>query len=89
MRKALTALGRTKVLARSGGTRASATGLFNAKSAAFMEQAMKSLASGISLFRSDHLNETESTRISAVRITHDVGLLNLAVLFEKLGHILF
>lgn len=44
---------------------------------------METIAGGISLLRSDHLDEAEATRLSAVGITHDLALLDFAVFLEK------
>jgi len=38
---------------------------------------------------SHHLDKAETARLSRMRVTHDVALLNLAVLFKQSGDFLF
>jgi hypothetical protein len=80
-----TSLGRAKVLARCGSTRAGTTGLLNAHGAALNHLALETLLGGFGLLRSDHLDESKSTGLFGVRVAHDLALLNLAILFEHLG----
>jgi hypothetical protein len=47
---------------------------------------LKTLLGRISLVGGDHLDEAEATRLLRVGVTHDLTLLNLAVLLEKTGH---
>jgi hypothetical protein len=44
---------------------------------------LKAFLGRISLVGCDHLDESKAARLLGVRITHDVALLDLAVLFEE------
>ena len=81
----LTSLGRAKVLARSGGTRASTTSLLNAQGSTLDDLTLETILGGISLVRSDHLHETKATGLFSVGVLHDLALLNLAILLEEAG----
>lgn len=80
-----TSLRRTEVLAGRGRARASAAGLFDAHSAAFDDLALEAFPGGLSLFGGDHFDESKSTRLLGVRVSHDLALLNLTILFKHLG----
>lgn len=54
-----------------------------------MELALKSFAGSVSLLRSDHLDKSEPAGISSVRITHNIALLDFAVLLEQVGDVSF
>ena len=81
----LTSLGRAKVLARSGGTRASTAGLLNAQSSTLDNFTLETVLGSISLVRSDHLHEPKATRLLSMGVLHDLALLNLAILLEEAG----
>jgi hypothetical protein len=49
---------------------------------------LKTLLGGVSLVRGDHLDEAETARLLGVRITHNVALLDLAILLEQTCHLL-
>jgi hypothetical protein len=49
---------------------------------------LKTLLGGVSLVRGDHLDEAEAARLFGVRITHDVALLDLAILLKQTCHLL-
>ena len=78
-----TTLGRSEVLARSRGTRAGTTSLFDAQSAAFDLLTLEAFFGSVSLVGGDHFDEAKATRLLGMRITHDLALLNLAVFFKK------
>lgn len=88
-RRLLTSLRWPKVLAGGGSARSSATRLFNAQGATLDLLALKALLSSLSLFGSDHLNEAKSTGLLGVRVTHDLALLNVAILLKHLGNLGF
>jgi hypothetical protein len=50
---------------------------------------LETFTSGISSIGGDHLNEPKATRVTRVRIAHDVTLLNLSIFLEKTSHVNF
>ena len=79
----------TKVLARGWGTGAGTTSLLDAQGSALNNLTLKSLLCGISLISSDHLDETEATRLLGMGIKHNLALLDVAVFLEETGDFLF
>lgn len=78
-------LGRTEVFARSRSSRTSASRLLNAEGPALIDLTLKSVLGGVRIFGSNHLHESKATALAGVRVTHDVALLDSAMLFEKNG----
>ena len=83
----LTALRRSKVLARSGSTRTSTAGLLNAESAAFDDFTAQTLQGSVGHVGCDHLHEAEAARLAGMGIFHDLAFLDLAVLLKKAGNL--
>jgi hypothetical protein len=81
-RDRLTSLGWTEVLARGWGTRASPTSFLNTEGAAFDDFALQFLSCSVGLIRSDHLDESETTRFLGVWVDHDRTILDFSKLFE-------
>jgi hypothetical protein len=50
---------------------------------------LQSLLCSISLFGSEHLDETKATRLLGVRVKHDLTLLDIAVFLEEASNFLF
>jgi len=50
---------------------------------------LETLLGCIGLLSCDHLDEAEAARLLGVRVTHDVALLDLSVLFKETRHLLF
>jgi len=48
---------------------------------------LKALLGGISLISSNHLDETEATRLLCMRIQHDLALLDITILLEETGYL--
>ena len=48
-----------------------------------MDLTLETLLGGVSLVRGDHLDEAEASRLFGVRVTHNVALLDLAILIEQ------
>jgi hypothetical protein len=84
-----TTLGRTKVLSGSRGARLSTTSLLNAESPSFVVLTLQTFLCSIGLLCGSHIDEAESTRLSCMRIAHDVGLLNSTVLLEETSEVFF
>ena len=84
----LASLGRAEVFAGGRSTRARATSLLNAQSAAFNDLALKALLGGISLLSSDHLDEAEATGLLGVGVKHDLALLDVAILLKEASNLL-
>lgn len=84
-----TSLGWPEVLARGRGPGLRAASLLDAQGATLDRFTLESLSGCISLIGGDHLDETEAARLLAVRVTHDLGLLDVAVLLEHLGDLGF
>jgi hypothetical protein len=82
-----TSLGGTKVFARGGRAGTGAAGLFNAERTTVDNLALKTVLSSIGLIGRDHLDEAEAARLLAVRVAHNLTLLNLAVLFKHARHL--
>jgi hypothetical protein len=51
--------------------------------------ALETLLGSVSLVGSHHLDETEATRLLAVRVTHDVAFLDFAILLEQSSDFFF
>ena len=49
---------------------------------------MEALLGGVGLVRCDHLDEAEATRLLGVGVTHDLALLDLAVLLKEARNLL-
>lgn len=79
----LTSLGRAKVLARGRGSGSGATSLLNAQSTALVDLTLKTRLGSIGLLASDHVDETEATRLAGVRIAHDAASFDITVLLEQ------
>jgi hypothetical protein len=79
----LTSLGRSKVLAGGRGSGSGATGLLNAQSAALVDLALETRLGSVGLLTSDHVDETEATRLAGVRIAHDAASFDITVLLEQ------
>lgn len=84
----LTALRRSEVLARSRRARAGTTSLLDAQGAALNDLTLEALLGSIGHIRGNHLDETESAGLLAVGITHNLALLNLAVLLKEASNLL-
>lgn len=84
----LTSLGRAKVLARGRGSGSGATSLLNAQGAALVDLALEARLGSIGLLASDHVDKTEATRLTGVRIAHDAAGLDIAVLLEQAADLL-
>lgn len=67
----LTALGGSEVLARSRGTRTTATGLLDAEGAALDDLALEAFLGSIGLVGSGHVDEAKATGLLGVRVEHD------------------
>lgn len=85
----LTSLGRAKVFARSGGTGSSTASLLDAQSSAFYDLALETVLGSVGFLRSDHLDESKTSRLLGVGVSHDLTLLDLAVLFKDSSNFLF
>ena len=48
---------------------------------------METFTSSISSLGGDHLDEPKATRVTRVRIAHDVALLDLSIFFEKTSYV--
>lgn len=83
-----TTLGRTKVLARSGGAGAGATSLLNGESAALELLTLQGLLGSIGLLRGHEVDEAEATGLLGVWVAHDLALLDIAVLGEEASNLL-
>ena len=84
----LTSLGRAKVLARGRGSGSGATSLLNAQSAALVDLALETRLGSVGLLASDHVDETEATRLAGVRVAHDAASFDIAVLLEQAADLL-
>lgn len=82
-RSSLVTLGRAEVFARGGGSRARASRLLDAESPALVDLALERVLRRIGVLRADHLDESESAALAGVWVTHDVALLDSAVLLEE------
>jgi hypothetical protein len=78
----------TKVLARSWGTWTGTTSLLDAQSSAFDNLTLETFLGSIGLLSSNHLDETEATRLLCVGVKHDLALLNITVFLEEAGNFL-
>lgn len=83
MRMLITSLGWTKVLSGSGSSWSGTTSLLDAESAAFVDLALKTTLGGVGLLGCDHLDETETTRFTSVRVAHDAASLDITVLLKE------
>jgi hypothetical protein len=54
-----------------------------------MNFTLQTFLGSVSLLRGHHLDETESTRFSGVRVAHDVALLNITIFLEKTSDLVF
>ena len=79
----LTTLRGAEILARGGSSRSRAAGLLDAQSATLEDFTLKTILGGISLIRGDHLDKSETTGLSGMRILHDLALLHVAVLLKE------
>lgn len=79
----LTSLGRAEVLAGGRGSGSGAASLLNAQSAALVDLALKTRLCSVGLLASDHVDETEATRLAGVRVAHDAASLDITVLLEQ------
>lgn len=77
------ALRRSEVFAGSRGPGARTPSLLDAESPALVDLALQSVLRGIGILRSDHLDEAKATALASVWVTHNVALLDSAVLLEK------
>jgi hypothetical protein len=82
-------LGWTEVLSGGRRARAGTTRLLDAQGATIDDFTLQSLPGRLSLFRSDHLDEAESTRLLGVRIAHNLALLHITILLKHLGDLIF
>lgn len=82
-RGTVVALRRSEVLAGSRGPGARTPSLLDAESPALIDLTLQGILCGIGILRSDHLDEAKATALASVWITHNVALLNSAVLLEK------
>ena len=73
----------TEVLAGGWCTWAGTTSLLNAQGSTFNKLTLESLLGSISLLSSDHVNETEATRLLGVGIKHDRAVFHVAVLLKE------
>lgn len=80
-----TALGGTKVLARSRRARTRATGLLNRKGASLELLALQAVPGSIGLIGSHEVDKAEAAGLLGVRVAHDLALLYIAVLGEESG----
>lgn len=85
--RSLTSLGRAEVLARCWSPRAASPSFLNAQSTTFNVLTLKSLLGCIRLLGSDHLDETEATRLLGVRIFHNRASFYITILLEQARHI--
>jgi len=83
VRGQLTALRRTKVLARSRRARADTAGLLDVEGATLDDLTAQALHGSVGHLGGDHLDEAETTRLAGVGVPHDLALFNLAVFLEK------
>lgn len=84
-RRTVVTLGGTEVFARSRGSRTSASRLLDAESPALVDLALKSVLCCVRILGADHLHESKATALAGVRVTHDVALLDSAMLLEENG----
>lgn len=75
--------GWSKVLARSRRAGSGATGLLDRQSATLELLALQAFLCSVGLLGGDHLDETETTRLLGVGVTHDLALLDGTVLGEE------
>jgi len=54
-----------------------------------MNFTLQTFLGSVSLLRGHHLDETESTRFSGVRVAHDVALLDITIFLEKTSDLVF
>jgi hypothetical protein len=87
-RRTVLTLGRAEVFARGRGSRAGAPRLLDAEGPALVDLALQSVLGRIRILGSNHLDEAEATALAGVRVTHDVALLDSAVLLEENGDLL-
>ena len=85
----LTSLRRTEVFAGSWSAWASTTGLLDAESPALIHLTLERILGGIGGLSGVHLHEPEATALTSVWVTHNVALLDIAVLPEEFGDLLF
>jgi hypothetical protein len=48
---------------------------------------LETFASGISSLGGDHLDEPKAARVTRVRISHDIALLDLSIFLEETCHV--
>jgi hypothetical protein len=72
-----------EVLARGRSTGARTTSLLNAQSTTLNNLTLQTFFGSIRLFSSNHLHESKATRLLAVRVKHDLALLDIAIFFEE------
>jgi hypothetical protein len=87
-RRTVLTLGRAEVLARGRGSRAGAPRLLDAEGPALVDLALQSVLGRVRILGSNHLDETEATALAGVWVTHNVALLDSAVLLEKDSNLL-
>lgn len=85
----LTSLGWSKVFSWSWRSGTASPGLLNAQGSTLEDLALQALLSAIGLLKSGHLDESESTGLLGVRVQHDLALLNLTILGEETGYVIF
>lgn len=88
-RGTVVALRRSEVLAGSRGPGARTPSLLDAESPALIDLTLQGILCGIGILRSDHLDEAEATALAGMWVTHYVALLDLSVLLEEAGDLLF
>lgn len=80
-----TSLRRSEVLARRWSARPGAACLLNAQRPALIDLTLQFVLGSVRLFWSHHLHEAKATALTAMRVPHDVALLNNPVLLKELG----
>ena len=83
--RAVLTLRGTEVFAGSRGSRAGAPRLLDAEGPALVDLALKGVLRSVRILGSDHLDEAEATALTGVWVTHNVALLDSAVLLEENG----
>jgi hypothetical protein len=73
----------TKVFARGRCAWAGATSLLNAQGATLDDFALKTLLGSIGLLSSDHLHESEATRLLGMGVKHDLALLDVTIFLKQ------
>jgi hexokinase len=82
-RGAVLALRGAEVFARSRGPRASTPSLLDAERPALVNLALERILGRIGVLGGDHLDKAKATALAGVWVTHNVALLDPAVLLEE------